>query len=36
MSAALWIGVAIALLAGLVGVPLALRKGGDWPRRDTR
>ena len=24
MSAALWIGVAIALLAGLAGVPLAL------------
>ena len=25
MSAALWIGVVIALLAGIIGVPLALR-----------
>jgi hypothetical protein len=24
MSAAMWVGVAIALLAGIVGVPLAL------------
>ena len=25
MSTALWIGVVIALLAGIIGVPLALR-----------
>jgi hypothetical protein len=31
MSAALWIAVAIALLAGIVGVPLALR---DSRKRD--
>ena len=31
MSAALWIGIAVALLAGLIGVPLAL---GMFRRRD--
>ncbi len=31
MSAALWIGVAVALLAGIVGIPLAL---GMFGKRD--
>ncbi len=32
MSAAMWIGIAIALLAGVIGVPIALglfRRRGD-------
>lgn len=31
MSGALWIGIVIALLAGIIGVPLALR---EFRKRD--